>query len=119
MDITKDGMVSLANLARGACLERFDDELKRVLDNINDPNTADGPRSITLKVTISPNEERTSAGVSINVDSSVRGPKPVPTMIFIGKDQGQSVAYEHNPEQLKLKLANKTPVVKLAGEKEE
>ncbi|MFA6509968.1 MAG: hypothetical protein WCV62_05885 [Candidatus Peribacteraceae bacterium] len=119
MDISEEGKVSLANFARGACIERFDDEFKRVLDNILDPNTADGPRSVTLKVTISPNEERTSAGVSIHVDSSVRGPKAVPTMIFIGKDRGVSIAFEHNPEQLKLKLTNKTPVVALAGEKEE
>jgi hypothetical protein len=119
LDISEEGKVSLANFARGACIERFDDEFKRVLDNILDPNTADGPRSVTLKVTISPNEERTSAGVSIHVDSSVRGPKAVPTMIFIGKDRGVSIAFEHNPEQLKLKLTNKTPVVALAGEKEE
>lgn len=119
MDTTNEGMVSLANLARGGAIERFDDEFKRVLDNIMDLNTADGPRSVTLKVTLSPNEERTSAGVSIHVDSSVRGPKAVPTMIFIGKDRGESVAYEHNPEQLKLKLTKNTPVVGLPGGKEE
>lgn len=103
-------VVSLGNLARGSCVERFDDEFKRVLENILDPNTADGARSITLKVSILPNEERSSAAVSISVDSSVKGPRPVPTMIFIGKDRGQALAFEHNPEQMKLNLTQKTRV---------
>lgn len=111
--------VSLANLGRGAAIERFDDEFLRVIENILDPNTADGPRAINLKVTVNPNEERTSAGLSISVTSSVRGAKSVPAMIFIGKDRGQAVAFEHNPEQLKLKLMQKTPVVALVDEKEE
>ncbi len=111
----EEGMVSLSTLGRGAAIERFDDEFKRVLENILDPNTADGPRSLSLKVTISPNDERTSANLAISVSSSVRGPKAVPTMIFIGKDRGQPVAFEHNPEQLKLSLGRKTPVVGLAS----
>jgi hypothetical protein len=113
-----EGKVSLTNLGRGAAIERFDDEFMRVVENILDPNTEDGPRAINLKVTITPNEERTSAGLSISVTSSVRGAKSVPTMIFIGKDRGQAVAFEHNPEQLKLKLTGKTPVVGIAGQKE-
>jgi hypothetical protein len=112
----EEGMVSLSTLGRGAAIERFDDEFKRVLENILDPNTADGPRSLSLKVTIAPNEERTSANLAISVSSSVRGPRAVPTMIFIGMDRGQAVAFEHHPEQLKLKLTGKTPVVSLAGE---
>jgi hypothetical protein len=112
----EEGMVSLSTLGRGAAIERFDDEFKRVLENILDPNTADGPRSLSLKVTIAPNEERTSANLAISVSSSVRGPRAVPTMIFIGMDRGQAVAFEHHPEQLKLKLTGKTPVIGLAGE---
>ncbi len=37
-------------------------------------------------------------------------------MIFIGKDRGKPVAFEHNPEQLKLKLTGRTPVIRVAGE---
>jgi hypothetical protein len=108
--------VSLATLGRGAAIERFDDEFKRVLENILDPNTADGPRSVSLKVTITPDELRARADLSISVSSSVRGPKSVPTIIFMGKDRGEAVAFEHNPEQLKLKLTGKTPVVGLAAD---
>jgi hypothetical protein len=103
-------VVTLATLGRGAAIERFDDEFKRVLENILDPNTADGARAVSLKVTILPNEERTSAALAISVSSSVRGPKAVPTMIFIGMDRGEAVAFEHNPEQLKLDLAKNTKV---------
>ena len=115
MELTNE-KVSLGTLGRGAAIERFDDEFKRVLENILDPNTADGPRSINLKVTINPDEQRSRADLSISVSSSIRGPKSVPTIIFMGMDRGQAVAFEHNPEQLKLNLTRKTPVIGLAGE---
>jgi hypothetical protein len=120
--VKPEDMVSLSTLGRGAAIERFDDEFKRVLENILDPNTADGPRSVSLKVTISPDEQRMRADLSISVSSSVRGPKSVPTIIFIGKDRREAVAFEHNPEQLRLDLTNKTPILGLApeaGKKEE
>ena len=102
--------VSLATLGRGAVIERFDDELRRVLENIMDPNTADGAREVIVKVKIEPNEERNSASVGIFVASKVQGPKAVPTIIYMGKDRGQAVAFEYNPEQLKLELTGKTKV---------
>lgn len=102
--------VSLATLGRGSAIERFDDELKRVLENIMDPNTADGVREITVKVRIEPNEERNNAAVGIFVTSKVQGPKAVPTIIYMGKDRGAAVAFEYNPEQLQLGLNKNTKV---------
>jgi len=54
-------VVSLASLCKGAAIERFDDELKKVLENMMDVNTGVGPREIVLKVRLKPNDDRTSA----------------------------------------------------------
>lgn len=97
--------ISLSTLARGAAIERFDDELRRVLENISDPNTAGGIRSVTLTVKIKPNDERNFGDVSVACSSKVAAAKPVSSQIFIGKDFTGVHAFEHNPEQLKLDIA--------------
>lgn len=109
---------SLANLLGGAAIERFDDELRSVLENILDPNAGEGARTITLKVKLKPTDDRTRADVLITCQSSLVAPAGVQTLLYVGKDQGQAVAFEYNPEQLKLNLAKKTPVVGIADRKE-
>lgn len=103
--------VSLSSLARGAAIERFDDELRLVLDNILDPNTALGVRSVTLKVEFKPSEDRRAAGVRVFCTSKIQSATPVPTTVYLGKVQGQSVALEHHPEQMDIEFGKKTPVV--------
>jgi len=103
--------VSLATLARGGAIERFDDELRRVLDNILDPNTGDGKRSVIVTVTLKPAEDKRSATVAISCKSKMQGAEPVSTTLFIGRSQGKAAAMEHNPEQMDLAFAAKTPVV--------
>ncbi len=105
---------SLANLLGGAAIERFDDELRAVLENCLDPNTGEGARTITLKVKLKPTEDRTRAYVLLTCTSSLVAPAGVASLVYLGKDRGEPVAYEYNPEQLKLNLAKKTPVVGLA-----
>ena len=100
--VTNEDRVSLANLARGAALERFDDELQRVLNNIADPNTADGARELKLTVKIKPDASRGTGKVEIICSSKTQPAKPCATMIFIGQEGKQAVAFEHNPDQLKL-----------------
>lgn len=105
--------VSLATLLRGGAIERFDDELQRVLENILDPNTDDGKRSVTLTVTLDPSENRQSASVDVKCSSKVQGARPVDTTIFFAQRHGRAVAVEHNPDQLAMAFAQQTPVVPL------
>jgi hypothetical protein len=107
--------VSLATLARGGAIERFDDELTRVLGNILDPNTGSGSRVVTLKVTLKPSDDKSTAEVLVSCTSKVQGAIAVATRLFLGQAQGRAVALEHNPEQMKLDLAAKTPVVALVA----
>lgn len=99
---------SLEGLAQGAAIERFNDELQRVLNNIVDPNTADGAREITLKVKIKPNEDRTIADVFVTCSSKVQSAHGVMSRFYIGKERGQAVAFEHDPKQLQFELDKNT-----------
>lgn len=98
--------LSLINLSAGVAIEKFDDELQRVLDNITDPNTIeDAAREITLKVKITPNNDREIGKVEIDCFPKLAKNKPYATQIVIGKDgRGLAVALEYNPQQARLKF---------------
>jgi len=96
--------VSLATLGGGSAIERFDDELRRVLSNIIDPNTTDGAREVTLKVKIKPNEDRDRCDVDVTCSSRICPAKSFSTMMFVGSTPSGAVATEHNPKQLQMDL---------------
>lgn len=91
---------SLLTLARGAAIERFDDEMQRVLDNIVDPNTRGGVREVSLKVRIKPDDNRVTGNVEIICTSKTQPAQPCSTIFYIGRQGNRGVAFEHNPEQL-------------------
>ena len=99
-----DEVVSLVNLACGAGLERFDDELRKVLVNILDPNTpAKTRRKIKLEVILTPQDEtRDMCQVQINCSSTLAAPAVVGTKVFVGMGRLGPVATEYNPRQLGL-----------------
>lgn len=109
-------LVSLANLGRGGAIERFDDEFARALDNVLDVNTGESARTITLKVKLKPNKDRSFCMVDVSCSASLASASPFQTQIFVGKDRGKSIATEHNPEQLKLPITEPTPLRSVAGE---
>ncbi|MBC2741569.1 MAG: hypothetical protein HGJ93_00590 [Desulfosarcina sp.] len=103
-----DEKLSLSNLGGGAAIERFDDELRAVLDNIADPNTVENAaREVVLKVKIKP-KERDYARVEIICSSKLAPADSYNTNIYIGADvKGRSEAFEHNPEQLKFQFEHR------------
>jgi hypothetical protein len=110
--------VALGNLGRGAALELFDREFNRALANIVDPNTkAEGVREITLRVKISPDENREAADVEVECKSKLCGNKPFKTQMFVGKASGAGVvAFESNPKQIDFTEAAE-PLGAVAGGK--
>ena len=96
--------ISLATLHGGGAIEQFDDELDRVLQNITDINTGDGVRSVTLKVEIRPDKDRSFGAVKVQVSSKVQPSIPFATQMFFGREKGRTVGLEHNPEQMRLEL---------------
>ena len=99
--ILEEKDVSLANIGQGAAIEQFDYELQRVLKNIMDPNTqAKAKRSITLKLTVQPSEDRDYANTSISVKSDLAPLKEfeIPIHIGLGPD-GKPIARQSNFKQ--------------------
>lgn len=96
--------LSLATLGRGAAIERFDDELQRVLNNVIDPNTDLGARKITLTIVLKPNEARDACAVAIGCSAKLGGSKPVGTTVFLGRGKDGAVASEFDPKQLQMEL---------------
>lgn len=65
-----DERLTLATLCGGAVQEKVDRALEKVAKNILDPNTDPGKkRSITLKITMKPDEKDTE-DVEVNADVS-------------------------------------------------
>lgn len=116
--IQEEDVVSLLNLGRGAAIERFDDELQRVLNNIVDPNTTEQVREVNLKVKIKPNGDRDFCTVDVLCSSKLAPSEPFQTRMFVGRTNKGAVATEHNPQQLQLEMdqANKPSVVPIRKE---
>lgn len=88
--------ISFGTLAGGAVEERFQQELNNVFKNILDPNTEHKvKRTVTLCVTISPNEGRTVNGVDFSVKSKLAPVKNVSSAFIIDEDgEGRIVSSE-------------------------
>jgi hypothetical protein len=92
--------VTLENLHGGAAVELFQKELYRVLENIQDPNTnPEAKRSLTMKVTFEPDEERERADITLEVVSKLASHKPVRGPIYMGQKDGRPVAAAFDPNQ--------------------
>ena len=87
---------SIGNLARGAVLELFDEEIRKVLENIQDVNTdPEKARKMTITVTIKPNAKRDEGNVSVQTKLALVPTNSIESRIYIGKDgKGNVVAAE-------------------------
>ena len=77
---------SLIDMANGAIKERLGYEMGRVIQNISDPNTkATAKRTITVKITLEPDEERKHVEVSATASSALAAPESACTRSPAGK----------------------------------
>ncbi len=77
--------LNVSILSSGALIERIQDEISKAIANIVDPNTpAKKPRTVTMKMTIKPNEARNMAEVSVLTSATLCPPTPIETGIYIG-----------------------------------
>lgn len=92
--------VSLSSLGKGAAVELFETELKKVIKNIVDPNIpAQVAREITLKVKFVPTEDRQNCAVKIQCTSSLANPKPFGSFVFVAEHKGQAVMLQDRFQQ--------------------
>lgn len=93
--------VGLETIGGGAAVELFDRELRRVLADIDDPNTKpDATRTITLEIAIKPTENREAAGLSVKCRAKLAGTRPAGGMLHLAKHGDQLVALAKNPNQI-------------------
>jgi hypothetical protein len=96
--------MTLAEIGRGAAVEKFDIELQKVLDNIQDVNTdPKKARTVTLKFTIKPDEDRGVGKYTIDADCKLAPIMAFPGRVFLGRDKtGRGVASEDHPTQMEM-----------------
>ncbi len=79
-------------MAEGAFMEQFNNELKKVLANIADPNTdPTKARKITLTATLKSDENRDIVNFEVQSKASLIAPRPIATKIIIDKDKDGSI----------------------------
>ena len=79
--------VDLSELAGGQLQEKFDREITRVIQNMQDPNTPYGDsRKITITVSFKQTEMRDDAKVDISVSSKLASVISAKTYFALGKD---------------------------------
>lgn len=91
---------SIVEMCRGGVLERIDMEVGKVLRNIYDLNTeAKKPRSVTVKVTLRPDDYREHISVSYEVSSKLVPTSSLATSLTMGTDPntGEVYAVENTP----------------------
>jgi len=95
--------ISLTTICHGGVPEVFERELKEVLANIADPNTAaEKTRTRTLKFTFKPTEDRSGAAVDFSCRASLQPVKMVKSQMFLSRHSGQLKAYPTDHQQVAL-----------------
>jgi len=91
--------LELQSIQNGVVMEMFDEELHKVLANIEDENTVpNSERSITIKISIKPDKTRRTGEVKIQAASTLAKIRPAESFVLFdkGKD-GKFSAYADNP----------------------
>jgi hypothetical protein len=91
--------IELHTIQNGAVFDLFDEELKKVLLNIEDENTvANAERSITIKIAIKPDKTRRTGEVKTQVSSTLAKVKPAESFLFFDRgEDGAFTAYADDP----------------------
>lgn len=100
-------LLNLGEFAGGALQEKANAAMKRVLENMQDPNTPyKVKRGITIKIGFTQNEDRDDAMVEISVETKLAPSSPVHTMMSIGSDLGSGEVYaEEYGKQIKGQMS--------------
>ena len=90
--------ITLDSIAGGAALEKFQDALREVFENILDINTDPlKAREIKLTLKLSPSkEDRAKVLYSLNVEKKLAPYNPVDNVMYVGKDKDDLIGYEQS-----------------------
>ena len=92
---------SLSELMDGGVEERFNVEMDKIWQNVQDPNTdPKAKREITIKITVKPNERRDSADFDVQVVSKPAPFKPLSKTVTLQFNGDGSVLATERTEQI-------------------
>jgi hypothetical protein len=91
--------LDLRCLNHGVINDLFDEEWRRVLENIEDENTAaNRERSVTIKIAVKPDKTRRTREIKVQASSTLAKIKPVESFVFFDVgDDGKFTAFEDEP----------------------
>jgi hypothetical protein len=111
-------MIDMNTLGGGALLEKIEIEMRKLADNVLDPNTKpDATRTLKIEIKIKPNESRQIGLSEINVKASLAPSKGIPTsFIFDYDSDGVGVMKElQNHDRNQLRMNNDAEVTDGTG----
>jgi len=73
---------SIIEVSEGAIIDQIDYELDKVVNNINDINTDEKPRKITVEITLTPTKQKKQMELKATVKSTLRPVNPVEATLF-------------------------------------
>lgn len=92
---------SLDQLMDGGVVERFNAELKRVMDNVYDLRTEpERVRTLSLTFKFKPNERRDAAEMSVDVKTSLAPPIPLKQTVLMAQTDDGMVKLTERTNQL-------------------
>lgn len=95
--------IDLNELANGALKEQFEECWAELIENVIDPNVPTAPaRTLTIKITVKPNGERSLCSTKFQVTTSLPGIECGETSVSIGTVNGKPSVREYVAEQTKL-----------------
>lgn len=84
--------LNLSSLASGGVQENFDMEVKKLLENVQDPNTdAEKPRKLVMTLTLQPDESRELIKLDSQIKLTMAPTKSVTTNLIAGLNQSGEV----------------------------
>lgn len=97
---------TLSTIKSGALEEIFQDELEKVIENIKDVNTnAKTKRTIDIKLTFVPSVDREDVQTVFQVKSKLAPFEAQEAHVYISKEDGENVAFEHERGVIKNQLS--------------
>lgn len=109
--MSKPNELTLANIGGGGLAEDVSRELRRVCENIADPNCkTDARRSVKIDLKIKPDAKGQTATVTYEVKTSMPGPQPGSTTAWIAMHENKLGLFQMDLRQNELPF-NKESVV--------
>lgn len=94
--------IDLNDFAEGAMKEKFNQEFKKVLENIKDPNTkSEAKRKLIVELTFETDEDRELSTVTVTTKTKLADRVGIPTRVIIDRDGNGNIIASELKKQVK------------------